>query len=318
MGMAFAFAWTPCIGPVLGVVLSLAARNGTLPGGVLLLFAYSLGLAVPFVLVGLAFNRLTTMLARTRHWLWAVELVAGVVLVVFGVLLLTDNVSWVSTQLSNLLERHRPGPAEQELMCRLLTVPPVGPARADRRERPGERERIARPAGRDIGAVAHDPRRPLVGQRVPGAPARLAPPVGCVLLDVLEVGGIGQRPCDLLLHRHVAPRLPGLLHVGPVVVGVPEARVPGDPPRLALQRPGERGRPAAVEHGVPRRRVDRACRHEDAVADRPDRPGRPEGVDRHLLHLGALQVRAHATCTMPAGKEQRVVGAAPGRPPVER
>ena len=69
----------------------------------LLLFAYSLGLAVPFVLVGLAFSRLTTMLARTRHWLWAVELVAGVVLVVFGVLLLTDNVSWVSTQLSNFL-----------------------------------------------------------------------------------------------------------------------------------------------------------------------------------------------------------------------
>ena len=84
-------------------MLSLAARNGTLPGGVLLLFAYSLGLAVPFVIVGLAFNRLTTMLARTRRWLWAVELVAGVVLVVFGVLLLTDNVSWVSTQLSNLL-----------------------------------------------------------------------------------------------------------------------------------------------------------------------------------------------------------------------
>ena len=60
MGMAFAFAWTPCIGPVLGVVLSLAARNGTLSGGVLLLFAYSLGLAVPFVLVGLAFSRLTS------------------------------------------------------------------------------------------------------------------------------------------------------------------------------------------------------------------------------------------------------------------
>src|ERR1700722_8662167 len=48
MGMAFAFAWTPCIGPVLGVVLSLAARNGSLAGGVLLLFAYSLGLGVPF------------------------------------------------------------------------------------------------------------------------------------------------------------------------------------------------------------------------------------------------------------------------------
>jgi cytochrome c-type biogenesis protein len=103
MGMAFAFAWTPCIGPVLGVVLSLAARNGTLAGGVMLLFAYSLGLAVPFVLVGLAFGRLTAMLARTRHWLWAIELVAGLVLITFGVLLLTDNISWVSTQLSNFL-----------------------------------------------------------------------------------------------------------------------------------------------------------------------------------------------------------------------
>jgi cytochrome c-type biogenesis protein len=103
MGMAFAFAWTPCIGPILGVVLGLAANNGTLPGGVLLLFAYSLGLAVPFVLVGLAFGRLTTALTRARNWLWAVELVAGLVLVVFGVLLLTDNISWVSTQLSNLL-----------------------------------------------------------------------------------------------------------------------------------------------------------------------------------------------------------------------
>jgi len=103
MGMAFAFAWTPCLGPVLGAVLGLAASNGTLPGGVLLLFAYSLGLAVPFVLVGVAFGRLTAALARARSWLWIVELAAGVILVVFGVLLLTDNVSWVSTEISNLL-----------------------------------------------------------------------------------------------------------------------------------------------------------------------------------------------------------------------
>jgi cytochrome c-type biogenesis protein len=103
MGMAFAFAWTPCIGPVLGVVLKLAASNGTLPGGVLLLFAYSLGLAVPFVLVGLAFGRLTSMLARARQWLWAVELAAGVILVGFGVLLLTHNVTWISTHVSNVL-----------------------------------------------------------------------------------------------------------------------------------------------------------------------------------------------------------------------
>jgi cytochrome c-type biogenesis protein len=87
----------------LGVVLGLAARNGSLTGGVVLLFAYSLGLAVPFVLVGLAFGRLTTMLSQAKQWLWIIELVAGVVLVAFGLLLLTDNVSWISTHLSNLL-----------------------------------------------------------------------------------------------------------------------------------------------------------------------------------------------------------------------
>ncbi len=69
----------------------------------LLLFVYSLGLAVPFVLVGLAFGRLTTALTRARHFMWAVELVAGLVLIVFGVLLLTDNVSWLSSQVSDLL-----------------------------------------------------------------------------------------------------------------------------------------------------------------------------------------------------------------------
>ena len=103
MGMAFAFAWTPCIGPVLGAVLGLASRNGTLAGGSFLLLAYSLGLAVPFVLVGLAFGRFTALLARTRHWLWAVELSAGVILVVFGFLLLTDNVGWISNHISDLL-----------------------------------------------------------------------------------------------------------------------------------------------------------------------------------------------------------------------
>ena len=91
MGMAFAFAWTPCIGPVLAVVLGLAEHNGSLAGGVLLLFAYSLGLAVPFLLAGLAFGRLTSAIARARRGLWVVEVVGGTVLVVFGVLIVTDH-----------------------------------------------------------------------------------------------------------------------------------------------------------------------------------------------------------------------------------
>jgi cytochrome c-type biogenesis protein len=103
MGMAFAFAWTPCIGPVLGVVLNLAASNGTLPGGVLLLFAYSLGLAVPFVIAGLAFGRLTAGVARFRRYLVIIEVVAGGVLVVFGLLLLTNHVSWLSDHISSWL-----------------------------------------------------------------------------------------------------------------------------------------------------------------------------------------------------------------------
>jgi cytochrome c-type biogenesis protein len=104
MGMAFAFAWTPCIGPVLAVVLGLAEHNGSLAGGVLLLFAYSLGLAVPFVVAGLAFGRLTSVIGRARRGLWIVEVVGGAVLVVFGVLLVTDHLGWISSQFSSLLD----------------------------------------------------------------------------------------------------------------------------------------------------------------------------------------------------------------------
>ncbi|HEY1830193.1 MAG TPA: cytochrome c biogenesis protein CcdA [Acidimicrobiales bacterium] len=103
MGMAFAFAWTPCLGPVLGSVLSLAASNGTLAGGVLLLFAYSLGLAIPFVAAGLAFGRLTAVFARARRRLWIIELAAGVILLGFGVLLITHDISVVSSDISRFL-----------------------------------------------------------------------------------------------------------------------------------------------------------------------------------------------------------------------
>ena len=102
MGMAFAFAWTPCIGPVLGSVLTLAAGNGGSPtGGIALLLAYSLGLGVPFLLSGLAFGRMTDALARVRSRLRVVDLVGGAVLIVFGLLLLTGNVGIIADHLSN-------------------------------------------------------------------------------------------------------------------------------------------------------------------------------------------------------------------------
>jgi len=104
MGMAFAFAWTPCIGPVLGSVLSLAAgTGGSATGGIALLLAYSLGLGVPFLLSGLAFGRMTDALARVRGRLWIIDLVGGAVLIVFGLLLLTGNVDVVSAHIGNWL-----------------------------------------------------------------------------------------------------------------------------------------------------------------------------------------------------------------------
>ena len=69
IGMAFAFAWTPCVGPVLGAVLGLAATRATLGGGILLLFAYSLGLGVPFLVTGVAFGAL--LVAGDLGWLSA-------------------------------------------------------------------------------------------------------------------------------------------------------------------------------------------------------------------------------------------------------
>jgi cytochrome c-type biogenesis protein len=104
MGAAFAFAWTPCIGPILGSVLTLAAgTGGTTTGGIALLLAYSLGLGVPFLLFGLAFGRMTDLLARFRGKLRFVDLVGGAILITFGILLITGNVDVISIHISNWL-----------------------------------------------------------------------------------------------------------------------------------------------------------------------------------------------------------------------
>jgi cytochrome c-type biogenesis protein len=104
MGMAFAFAWTPCVSPVLSGVLALAAANGSLAGGILLLFAYSLGLGVPFLATGLAFGRLTAVFARAGRGLSLVEVVGGAILVIFGIVLLTVHIQWLSSEFTNLFD----------------------------------------------------------------------------------------------------------------------------------------------------------------------------------------------------------------------
>jgi cytochrome c-type biogenesis protein len=103
MGMAFAFGWTPCIGPTLAVVYSLATAQGTLGRGVLLLLFYSLGLGVPFVAAGLAFGRLSGVFGWVKAHFRAINLVAGALLAGFGVLMVTNQVSILSHGVTDVL-----------------------------------------------------------------------------------------------------------------------------------------------------------------------------------------------------------------------
>lgn len=91
VGMAFGFGWTPCIGPILGGILAIAGSKSTVSEGVLLLGVYSLGLGVPFFLTSLAVDKFFAASARVRRYYRAIELVAGLLLVVLGVLMFTGR-----------------------------------------------------------------------------------------------------------------------------------------------------------------------------------------------------------------------------------
>jgi cytochrome c-type biogenesis protein len=105
MGMAFAFGWSPCIGPALGAVLTMASSEQTLARGVALLACYSVGLGVPFVAAGVAFGRLAGVFSWVKVHFRVVNAVSGLVLAAFGVLLLTNNVGYVSRFFIDLLDR---------------------------------------------------------------------------------------------------------------------------------------------------------------------------------------------------------------------
>jgi len=88
MGMAFAFGWSPCVGPILGSILMIAADGAEVGRGALLLGVYSLGLGVPFVLVALMLGRVRPLLSWLNRHAMAINRAAGVVLIVLGVLIL--------------------------------------------------------------------------------------------------------------------------------------------------------------------------------------------------------------------------------------
>jgi cytochrome c-type biogenesis protein len=91
MGVFFSAGWAPCVGPVLGAVLTLALNGAELGTGVLLLSAYSIGLAVPFLLAALGIGRVAELMRRHSKAVLVISKATGVVLIVVGVMLLTGT-----------------------------------------------------------------------------------------------------------------------------------------------------------------------------------------------------------------------------------
>jgi cytochrome c-type biogenesis protein len=102
IGFAFAFGWTPCLGPILSTILTFAGNAETVTKGVLLLWIYSLGLAVPFLLTSIAIDRFLEFYGRFRQYLHALEVFSGVVLIILGALILTGHFTILSSYLGFL------------------------------------------------------------------------------------------------------------------------------------------------------------------------------------------------------------------------
>ena len=96
LGLAFAFGWTPCIGPQLGMILSLAASEGSVARGTLLLAVYAAGLGIPFLLVAAFFPRMQGLMGWMKRHMKAIERAMGGLLVLIGVLMLTGGFSALS------------------------------------------------------------------------------------------------------------------------------------------------------------------------------------------------------------------------------
>jgi cytochrome c-type biogenesis protein len=99
-GLAFAFGWTPCFGPVLGTILIYSSSQDTLWQGILLLSIYSLGLAIPFLLTGIGINAFLGFLQRIKKYYKAIELVTGVFLIIMGVTMVMGSFTNVSNYIA--------------------------------------------------------------------------------------------------------------------------------------------------------------------------------------------------------------------------
>lgn len=100
VGLAFAFGWTPCIGPILAVILAIASQQETIGEGIVLLTAYSLGLGIPFILTGLSLSVFTTVFNRVKMHLRKFEIASGILLILVGILIMTNYLTILSGYLA--------------------------------------------------------------------------------------------------------------------------------------------------------------------------------------------------------------------------
>lgn len=96
IGLAFAFGWTPCVGPVLAAILFTAAGADTAGTGALLLFVYGLGMTAPFVLAALFIGPFMRWMSRFRRHLGLIEKIMGVMLILFGILIATNSINYIA------------------------------------------------------------------------------------------------------------------------------------------------------------------------------------------------------------------------------
>jgi cytochrome c-type biogenesis protein len=102
IGFAFAFGWTPCIGPILAGILAVASTRETVTQGMFLLAVYSAGLGIPFLLTSLALNKFLSFYGRFKRHFHTVEVVSGALVIVVGVLILTGSLTRLATYLDFL------------------------------------------------------------------------------------------------------------------------------------------------------------------------------------------------------------------------
>lgn len=102
MGFAFSFGWTPCIGPILASIIVLAASKETLFKGMILLFTYSLGLGIPFILSGIFINYFFKAFSKIKRHFRKIEIIAGILLIILGIFVFFDIIQILSNFLPQI------------------------------------------------------------------------------------------------------------------------------------------------------------------------------------------------------------------------